>query len=178
MDDIKAIFGERLKEARTKKKKTQQDIAGCCQTQQSAVSAFEKGTTAPNLEVAAEIANYLGVTIDWLCGFDDKNRDISPYQWIKYMDKLISKAPEIHGKSIISLALDSRKPDDISLVFSGNDMQKFFSAYYGIQQLKEVDNDLYEAALEKLCEKYKHLFTPGIKVYERGEDVPHPPIWR
>ena len=178
MNDIKAIFGERLKEARFKKKMTQAQLAESCQTKQSAVSSFEKGKAIPNLEVAAEIAKLLDVSIDWLCGFDEKKQEISPYQWVKFMDSLISKSPVIYGTTAISINTNTQKAGNISLVFSGKEMQVFFSAYNGIQSLREIDQDLYDAALYKLCEKNAFLFTPGLIMRERGEDVAHPPIWR
>ena len=46
---------------------TQRDIAEACDMYKETVSHYERGRTMPTLVNAAKLANYLEVSIEWLC---------------------------------------------------------------------------------------------------------------
>lgn len=60
-------LGERLSQIRSVKKKTQREIAQEIGITAAALSAYEKGTKTPSLEVAVKLAHEYGVSLDWLC---------------------------------------------------------------------------------------------------------------
>jgi transcriptional regulator with XRE-family HTH domain len=62
------MFGERLKELRKNKKLTQEDIAKIFNINPATVSAWEVGKAQPNYDILVELANYFGVSIDFLLG--------------------------------------------------------------------------------------------------------------
>ena len=58
----------RLKNIRTKKKITQEEIAKRIGVTKAYICRVEKGTRDINLSLAADIADYLGVSLDELAG--------------------------------------------------------------------------------------------------------------
>lgn len=62
------LLANRLSELRFKKKLSQRDIARQVGITAASLSAYEKGTKTPSLEVAAKLAQAYGVSLDWLCG--------------------------------------------------------------------------------------------------------------
>ncbi len=66
MKEIKEIIGENLTELRKKKGITQISLAEMFNYSDTAVSKWEKGLTLPPIDVLVELANYYGVTLDYL----------------------------------------------------------------------------------------------------------------
>ena len=60
------MFGEKLKELRTKKNLTQQQMAIALDTVQTTYSGWEKDKREPSYEKLKFIANYFNVPIDYL----------------------------------------------------------------------------------------------------------------
>ena len=69
------MFGERLKELRKSKKVTQEDLAKKFDVNPATVSAWEVGKAEPSYEVLTELANYFGVSIDYLLNFTQDDLD-------------------------------------------------------------------------------------------------------
>ena len=69
------MFGERLKELRKSKKVTQEDLAKKFDVNPATVSAWEVGKAEPSYEVLTELANYFGVSIDYLLNFNQEHID-------------------------------------------------------------------------------------------------------
>lgn len=63
-------IGQRIKEARTGKSLTQEDLALEIGVSQGAVGQYERNDNLPSLESIANIARALSVTTDWLLGLD------------------------------------------------------------------------------------------------------------
>ncbi len=53
-----------FKELRVKKGLSQQEIADCVGVKQTTISQYENGLRQPNLKVAKNISNVLGVSLD------------------------------------------------------------------------------------------------------------------
>lgn len=68
----KVVVGRRLKEFRTNKKLTQQELAKELNTSHSTISAYENSKTLLLLAFAYEIAIKYKVSVDWLYGRTDK----------------------------------------------------------------------------------------------------------
>lgn len=62
------MLAERLKEIRTAKKARQSDVANAIGVTPHAISQYENGTRLPSLDVLVILADYYGVTTDWLLG--------------------------------------------------------------------------------------------------------------
>ena len=63
-----ATFPERLKELRTAKKLTQQEIANKLDISRVAYTNWENGNREPNYERLIEFADYYDVSTDYLLG--------------------------------------------------------------------------------------------------------------
>ena len=64
-------FRERLRELRKEKGVFQQDIAAIVGTTKMAVSHWEKGHSEPSIAQLIAIAEYFGVSVDFLIGKTD-----------------------------------------------------------------------------------------------------------
>ena len=65
-------LGERIKELRQRDGRTQEAPACELGVTAQAVSRWEKGICYPDLEVIPSVANYFGVSIDELFGYDNE----------------------------------------------------------------------------------------------------------
>lgn len=63
----------RLKELRKQQKLTQEEIAKTLNTTQQTYQRYEIEQSEPNLETLCKLADYYGVTLDYLVGRDFKN---------------------------------------------------------------------------------------------------------
>ena len=64
--------GEKIKELRLREGRTQEALANELGVTAQAVSRWEKGICYPDMEVIPSIANYFGVSIDELFGYDNE----------------------------------------------------------------------------------------------------------
>ena len=73
-------LGERIKQLRASDGRTQEALAQALGVTAQAVSRWEKGICYPDMEMVPAIANYFGVSIDRLFGYDNererKERDL------------------------------------------------------------------------------------------------------
>lgn len=64
------MFPKRLKELRNKKKLTQQDMADFLGISRQGYGKYEDGKSEPDHNTLVKLANYFGVTTDYLLGHD------------------------------------------------------------------------------------------------------------
>lgn len=78
-NEIKNIFGKRLKEAYEKAGFTQAQLARAVKPNLTAasISGYVNGNSLPSLTVVHELAKACNVSIDWLCGEDEVKQDIN-----------------------------------------------------------------------------------------------------
>lgn len=62
----RADFGRRLKKLRDKRGISQQVLADFCGISKNTVARYERGERIPNIETAELIADFFGVTIEYL----------------------------------------------------------------------------------------------------------------
>lgn len=62
------LFGERLKSLRKEKGLKQEELAKVVGCTQRKISYMERGATEPDLQTLLKLADFFGVTIDYLCG--------------------------------------------------------------------------------------------------------------
>lgn len=70
------IFGQRLKLLRSTLQLSQTEFAESLSIPQPTISGYEKGKNFPTIDVVVVIADKYKVSIDWLCGRDEFERDI------------------------------------------------------------------------------------------------------
>lgn len=84
-------LGEQLRELRRRDGRTQEDLAQALDVTPQAVSRWEKGACYPDMALIPAIANYFGVAIDELFGYNnDRDRKV---------DAVIQKIEAFHIKS-------------------------------------------------------------------------------
>lgn len=81
-------LGEQLREFRRRDGRTQEDLAQALDVTPQAVSRWEKGLCYPDMALIPSIANYFGVTIDELFGYNN-DRD-------KKIDAIIQEVEAFH----------------------------------------------------------------------------------
>lgn len=69
------LFGDRLKELRKERNLTQEDIGNLCGVAKNTVSNWENNANQPSFEIVKKIAQYFGVTIDYLLNFTQDDMD-------------------------------------------------------------------------------------------------------
>lgn len=62
------VFSERLKELRKEKQLTQQELAEILGVKRNTYSDWENGKSEPNYKKLVKIADFFGVSLDWLFG--------------------------------------------------------------------------------------------------------------
>ena len=64
-------FSERLRELRTSKKLTMEQLSKEIETTRGTIGNFENGNKKPSLDVLIKLADYFDVSIDYLVGRTD-----------------------------------------------------------------------------------------------------------
>ncbi len=85
---MKLTLGEKIKELRKRDGRKQEDLANALGVTNQAVSRWEKDGSYPDMEMIPAIANYFGVTIDELFGYENDRE--------KKIDDLVSKINEMN----------------------------------------------------------------------------------
>lgn len=74
----KEIFGKRLKETRTEKRMSLEELASKVGTSKTTLSKYERALREPKITIINSVADVLGVSVDWLIGYEDnESKDIS-----------------------------------------------------------------------------------------------------
>lgn len=69
------LFGDILKKLRKEHNLTQEDIANMFNVTKNAVYSWEVGKSQPSIEIIKQLAQYFGVTIDYLLNFTQEDAD-------------------------------------------------------------------------------------------------------
>ena len=62
------VFGEQLRRLREKKRISRKVLGELCGLSKNAIAKYEQGTREPSFETLMEIADFFGVSIDFLLG--------------------------------------------------------------------------------------------------------------
>ena len=81
-------FGSRLLEARKKKGISQEELAKFLNTKGPVIGRYERDEMKPSIEVAAKMASYLDVSLDYLVGATDEQLDKTTMKRILELQKL------------------------------------------------------------------------------------------
>ena len=69
------LFAQRLLQARKKRKMSQEELAKLLGVHSPIVGRYERGEVKPSIEVAAKIAEALGISLDYLTGLSEQELD-------------------------------------------------------------------------------------------------------
>ncbi|MEH7179114.1 helix-turn-helix domain-containing protein [Neobacillus vireti] len=151
-------IGKRIKEARLKKKFTQQELADKCGLTKSLISKIEHGQTASAIATLSKITKELEVSLSWVLGEDkEENLIISPSKSrtskvgnkeMGYLYETLANRPQLSKiEPIIATVLpDSSEEgpythleDEFILVLSGS----IYLSYDGENYLLEEGDSAY-----------------------------------
>lgn len=113
------MFNDRLRALRQQRAMTQAEVARELNISQAAYSKYEVGTSSPNPETLAKLANLLGVSADYLVG-SDNNKDRQGYIRVPVLDRVAAGIPIDALKEIVDW-------EDISTATAGD------GEYFGLQ---------------------------------------------
>lgn len=82
-----ADFKDRLRELRTEKGLTQQELGDAIGLHGMSISGYERGVKKPSFEALDGLADVLNVSIDYLLGHSDDNKGY-PRHLITYAERL------------------------------------------------------------------------------------------
>ena len=71
MEKKNKVFAERLMLTRRRNLITQEELAEIVGVSGQTISAYERNIQTPSLDIAAGIADALGVSLDWLAGREE-----------------------------------------------------------------------------------------------------------
>nr|DAX05604.1 MAG TPA: Repressor protein CI [Bacteriophage sp.] len=69
------LFGDKLKELRISKNLSQEELSEILEVGKSSISNWETGKATPTFDMLTKIAQYFGVTIDYLLNFGQEDAD-------------------------------------------------------------------------------------------------------
>lgn len=132
------IFKKRLKQLREKKGVTQKDVADAIGATAQSIIAYEKGERIPNIDKAAKIARYFGVSLDWLCGLLDDTANATNRQIVHMLRVIAEKTG--HTVSKIEGFKHSK---DVEKYFADLEKMK------GLLANGDIDQELFDLWEEK-----------------------------
>ncbi len=161
-------LGEQIKAYRRKDGRTQEDLASALGVTAQAVSRWEKGICYPDMELMPPMANYFGVSIDELFGYNNERT--------KKIDALAAK---INDMNRMNNGIDINIDECISLArdglveFPGNEkimlclasvLYNAGYARYGERHYTDNDGyDVYDVETHRTYSEWKE----AIKLYEK-----------
>lgn len=82
MDDFLKVIGERIADARNRRRWTITDLSRESGVKHQTISRWECGSNVPNAEGIVAVAKACGVTTDWLLGITDHPEQLPPGYWL------------------------------------------------------------------------------------------------
>ncbi len=101
-------FAQRLAQVRKSKGISQEELAEQLGTKGPAIGRYERGAAKPTIEVAAKIARFLGVSLDYLTGLSDQLIDQDMIKQINELQLLPSDEQQHILKTLHALIRDAK----------------------------------------------------------------------
>jgi transcriptional regulator with XRE-family HTH domain len=162
------VLGERIKELRQRDGRTQEALANEIGVTAQAVSRWEKGICYPDMELIPRIANYFGVSIDELFGYDnERTKKIDAlFDRINRMNQ-INNGKDINLDACIALAREA------VIEFPGNEKltAALASVLCNTASIRRGEYHVDSADGFEVCDAARHRTYPewqeAIKLYEK-----------
>jgi transcriptional regulator with XRE-family HTH domain len=149
-----AVFPQILRELRTQKHVTLTTVANEIGITHSTLGLYEKGNTVPDIKTIVRLAEYYGVTVNYLLGVDERPTFETEY---------ISKNTGL-SQDVIEMLLDMRtksmetlyKPDGIELtalnkLLSSKDIHSFLQTLFYLLYEKPSDLNVVIQGESRIC---------------------------
>ena len=162
------LMGERIKELRRRDGRTQEALAGALGVTAQAVSRWEKGVCCPDLELIPSIANYFGVSIDELFGYDNERT--------KKVDALYQRITELNAANngedvcmdecikLARAALIEFPSNEKLTAALASALYNAGYVRYGEHHTEDAEGfSVYDSARNSLCPEWQE----AIKLYEK-----------
>lgn len=161
-------LGERIKELRLRDGRTQDALASALGVTAQAVSRWEKAICYPDMEMLPSIANYFGVSIDELFGYDnDRSKKVEMLAArINDMNRQ-NNGKDVSMDSCLSLAREAL------IEFPGNETltMALASALYNAGYVRRGEHHIVDADGYSIYDTERHKRYPewqeAIKLYEK-----------
>ncbi len=102
MDELREIIGKNIAELRSGKAMTQTRLAELLNYSDKAVSKWERGEAVPDVAVLKQIADYFGVTVDYLLRAEHAADELPPPSHPRRSNKLFITLIAISGAWLIA----------------------------------------------------------------------------
>lgn len=90
-------IAERLRVLRASKNEKQDVVAEACDISRVALARYETGQRAPRVEIAARLADYYGVSVDYILGRDEKTEPLTDNRSQKRNEKIEEATKILQG---------------------------------------------------------------------------------
>lgn len=166
---INELLGSRLQEVRTSERNNynQYAMAKYLGTSYSHISRIENGTGNTNFADVKLLADFLGVSLDMLCGNTplyefEKMQNSYVYAFLVVLEQLKAQVHVVDNNITLSISADNDCPN-----YSSREILKFFEEYEIIQNFAKTiaKEDMVKTLVENLEIKYQHL--PGFPAYAK-----------
>lgn len=167
-DKMQIKLGEKLRELRQRDGRTQEDLAQALGVTAQAVSRWEKGICYPDMELLPSIANYFGVSIDNLFGYNNERE--------KKINEIVGRINEMNLRNNgRDECLDEciRLAREALVEFPGNEtiMLCLASALYNAGYVRYGEYHLIDSDGYNVYDTDRHRtypeWTEAIKLYEK-----------
>lgn len=161
-------LGEKIKELRKRDGRKQEDLANALGVTNQAISRWEANGGYPDMETIPVIANYFGITIDELFGYEsDRTQKVN-----RYYNEIIEMNHKNNGvdtcmDECVAYAREclAEFPDDKKLTYALATVL-FNAGYVRYAEHHLTDKDGYDIYDTERHRKY-HEWQEAIKLYER-----------
>jgi transcriptional regulator with XRE-family HTH domain len=137
-----ATFSDRLRELRTQRGFSQQDLADRTNQTKQAISQYERGVRRPDMDTLLALCDIFNVSVDYMTGKEDVTPRLVDGNGIQILDN-----PECHhhtNPETEQIAQYIYEDSDLRLLFDaarGSDPENLKLAAELLKRMKETNND-------------------------------------
>lgn len=142
-------LGERLKELRNEKKKNQVDIANYLNIQRQTYSSYETNGSMPSIDNLRKLANYFGVSSDFIIGLTEHSTPINSYQTDNTQNTDFIQEKDTITRTENSLSIDESELVRIYRILNAKQRHKLMSFAFDME-----DNEIKVQVSDK---KHKQI---------------------
>lgn len=110
---MKHKVSEKITELRKNAKITQQQLSEALNVSSAAVSKWENGISAPDIETLCAIADFFQVSVDTLLGHTSKRRRVAVFLYDCGEEKRVLEVLEDHGGKVVGVARTIHELEDL-----------------------------------------------------------------
>ena len=120
----------KLNELRRSKGENQQDTADFLGVSRVTYTRYENGSREPDFDTISKLANYFGVSTDYLLGMDKLPKRAIKKRWVPILGWILAGPPVISDENIIGyveMPEDAFPNDELfSLIVEGDSMSPYY----------------------------------------------------